>query len=111
MKHGDVSSHASFGLRGTMRTQSADTHPDIERIQFDMLRRAGATERVRLTRSLSETVMQMCWRSLEEANPGASEQEIGIKFVEFNYGKTLADAVRTYLERQAARAQQTAATE
>ncbi len=100
-----------FAYRGHMRTQSADTHPDIERIQFDMLRRAGATERVRLTRSLSATVMQMCWRSLEEANPGASEQEIGIKFVEFNYGKPLADAVRAHLEHLAATSQLTAATE
>ncbi len=95
-----------FRQEGIMRTQSADTHPDIERMQFDMLRRAGATERVRLARSLSETVMQMCWRSLEEANPGASEQEIGIKFVEFNYGRPLADAVRAHLERRAATLQQ-----
>ncbi|MEO8288534.1 MAG: hypothetical protein ABI670_19105 [Chloroflexota bacterium] len=80
-----------------MRLQSTDTHPVIERIQVEMLRNAGATERVRLARSLSQSVMQMSWSAIQKANPNASDEEISILFVAQNYGDKLADDLRAYL--------------
>jgi hypothetical protein len=80
-----------------MKTQSTDTHPDIERVQVDMLKKVGAAERVRLARSLSQSVMQMSWNAIKKANPGASEEEVKVLFVALNYGKDLGDALRAYL--------------
>lgn len=80
-----------------MRPQSRDTHPEIERIQIEMLRKAGPTERVRLARSLSQSVMQMSWNAIRKANPQVSEEEINILFVALNYGEDLAGGLRAYL--------------
>lgn len=74
-----------------------DTHPDIEHMQTEMLRKAGPTERVRLARSLSQSVMQMAWRSLQKANPDADEDEIAVLFVALNYGQELAEGYRAAL--------------
>jgi hypothetical protein len=80
-----------------MRTQSPDTHPEIERVQIEMLRKAGATERARLARSLSQEVMQMSWNAIRRMNPDVSDEEIGILFVELNYGEQLAKSFREHL--------------
>jgi len=83
-----------------VKTQSRDTHPDIERVQIEMLRKAGTAERVRLARSLSQSVMQMSWSAIKKANPHASEEEVSILFVTQNYGDDLANGLREYLARR-----------
>jgi hypothetical protein len=83
-----------------MRTQSPDTHPEIERVQIEMLRKAGATEGARLTRSLSQEVMQMSWNVIRRMNPNISEEETGILFVELNYGEKLAKSLQEHLEQR-----------
>ena len=77
-----------------MNTGLSDTHPDAERVQIELLRKATIAQRVRLTRSLSSTVMQLAWRAIEEANPGASEHEVALIFVAVHYGKDLADRLK-----------------
>lgn len=81
-----------------MRTQSSDTHPDIERVQIEMLRKLGEAGRVKLARSLSRSALRLSWRALEEANPGASEEELKVLFVALNYGPDIAEGFRTYLK-------------
>ncbi len=41
----------------SLRARSADTDPEAEGVQLDLLRRATVTRRVRLALSLSQTVI------------------------------------------------------
>ena len=83
-----------------MKTQSTDTHPDAERVQIELLRRATVAQRVELARSLSGTTMQLARRAIRRANPGASERDVDLTFVALHYGQALADKLRAYLDRQ-----------
>lgn len=55
--------------------------------------------RFQLMRSLTSTVVDASRRALRETMPGASEQEVLLKWVELHYGRDLADGVRRRLER------------
>jgi hypothetical protein len=80
-----------------MFTQSRDTHPEIERVQIQLLRQATPQRRLASGLSLSEEAMQIARQAITRAHPLASEQEQGLLFVEVTYGKDLADRVRHYL--------------
>jgi hypothetical protein len=80
-----------------MRPQSIDTHPDAERVQIELLRKASVARRFHLVRSLTKTTRQLTWRSMQEKYPSASEEEIGLHFVALVYGQELADRLRSYL--------------
>ena len=71
-------------------TRSADTDVEAERVQLELLRRASPGERAALAMSLSATVITLARRALRRQYPEASEEEIGLRFVELNYGRELA---------------------
>jgi len=81
------------------RARSSDTSPEVERVQLELLRRAGEARRFQLMRSLTSTVVDASRRALSETMPGASEQEVLLRWVEIHYGQALADGVRRRLER------------
>ncbi len=81
------------------RARSSDTSPEAERVQLDLLRRAGVAGRFQLLRSLTSAVVDASRRALSETMPGASEQEVLLRWVEIHYGQELADGVRRRLER------------
>lgn len=84
-----------------MLTQSRDTHPEAERIQIELLRKATTERRLELGLSLSQTALRIARQAIAQANPLASEEQRKLLFVEITYGKELADRVRAYLaERQ-----------
>jgi hypothetical protein len=74
-----------------MRTQSADTHPDAERVQIELLRQAAIARRVGLVRSLSQTTMWLAWRAIQRAHPGASDAQVACTFASLHYGQTVGD--------------------
>ncbi len=83
-----------------MRTQSFDTHPEAEKVQVDMIRRASIARRVSNVRSLSKTVMYLSRRALSRAHPELSEGEVDVLFVAYHYGDGLADRLRNDLEQR-----------
>lgn len=83
-----------------MRTQSPDTSPAIEQIQIEALRKMRPARRFELALSLSQTAIELAREGIRKANPNASEEEVGLIFVEVTYGKDLADRVRNYLARR-----------
>ena len=83
-----------------MKTQSRDTHPEIERMQIEMLRRLSPQERLDRMNTWSKAVLELAWYGLERANPGANEKELGILFVAIHYGQPLADRLRDYLHKR-----------
>jgi hypothetical protein len=81
-----------------MRTQSRDTHPEVERVQIELLRKAGASRRLELGLVLSQEALELAREGIRQANPGASEKELKLIFIEVNYGKELANRVQAYLD-------------
>jgi hypothetical protein len=75
-----------------------DTHPEIERVQVEMLRKMSVAQRIKLTGEWSQAIKELAWRGIEKANPGASKSEIALMFLAVQYGQPLADRVRAYLD-------------
>ncbi len=76
---------------------SADTSPEAEEFQIQLLRQATIPQRFQLVRSLTATTRMLAWEGIKKANPTASDAEIDLLFVEYHYGKELADQVKNYL--------------
>jgi len=77
-----------------------DTHPRAAEVQIELLRRATVARRFQLARALSEWTIQLSRRGLCETMPGASELEVGLRFVELHYGPALAARVAAYLAKR-----------
>jgi hypothetical protein len=75
----------------------SDTHPDADRVQIELLRRATPEQRLEKTLNLTATLVNASRETLASLNPGLSEQELSIKCVELYYGKELADGLRSRL--------------
>jgi hypothetical protein len=80
-----------------LRSRSADTDAEAERVQLELLRSASPGRRTALALSLSATVISLARRALRAQAPAASEQEIGLRFVELSYGRELAAEVAAFL--------------
>ena len=80
-----------------MPARSADTEPEAERVQIDLLRRAGVARRARLALSLSQMVIGLARRAIRRSLPDATEEDLGLRFVELHYGRELAGELRGYL--------------
>lgn len=83
-----------------MKTQSEDTSPEIERVQIELLRKAGKTRRLQLGLELSGEALEMAQRAIKRAHPELSDLEAKLLFVEVTYGKDLADRVRPHLAKR-----------
>lgn len=81
--------------------RSADTSPEAERVQIELLRQMGPARRFLLACSLSETMLDLARQGIMEANPSASPLERAVKLVEICYGPELAASFRSYLEARA----------
>ena len=76
---------------------SGDTHPQMEKIQISLIRKAGKAKRIMCLRSLSQTVIRLARRAIGRANPGYNQREIDLNFIGLNYGEDLASRLRAYL--------------
>lgn len=76
-----------------------DTHPDAERAQIALIRKASVAERISRMRSLSRSVIHLSRKAIGRANPGFNEREIALAFISHCYGSALADRLRDYLDK------------
>jgi len=74
----------------------SDTHPDAERVQIELLRRQTGAQRIAKTRSLTSLAVRLSRRAIARANPGMTPREVEMRWVELNYGKTIANNLRTH---------------
>jgi hypothetical protein len=75
----------------------SDTHPDAERVQIELLRRAGPAQRLKMALDLTATAINLSRRAIARANPHFSEHDVNMRWVELTYGKELASGLRKYL--------------
>ena len=78
-------------------TGPADTDADAERVQLELLRAATPAQRAALAVALTSTTVELSRRALRRGAPGASEEDVGLRFVELNYGPELAAALAAWL--------------
>jgi hypothetical protein len=74
-----------------------DTHPEIERIQIELIRKASPAKLFGIVRSLSQSMIQASRRNIRELHPKATEEELAFIFVELYYGKELAQRMQQHL--------------
>jgi hypothetical protein len=83
---------------GSLSPMLSDTHPDAEKVQIDLLRKASTSERFALMCSLTATAINLSRRAIARANPTSSPREVDLKCEELHDGKQLAGRLRRYLE-------------
>ncbi|HDL19449.1 MAG TPA: hypothetical protein ENH29_10375 [Bacteroidetes bacterium] len=74
-----------------MRTQSEDTDPKAEKVLIALLRKASIAEKFAQVRSLSKMTMQLSRRAIARVHPELNEEQIDLLFIEYHYGKDLAE--------------------
>jgi hypothetical protein len=80
-----------------MRARSADTDPEAERVQIELLRRAGPVRRAQLAIALSAQVMSLARRAVRRSLPGGNAADADLRFVELHYGRALGAELRSFL--------------
>jgi hypothetical protein len=83
-----------------MKTHSRDKHPEMEKVQIEILRRMTVAKRIEMGRALTALALGSARQAIREANPTAGEAEIALIFVARNYGVELAAKLRTRVEQE-----------
>ncbi len=83
----------------SISTNTRDTTPEAEAVLIQLLRARPATKRLADAVAASNRVAEQCKDAIRQRNPGISEEEVGLRFIEINYGPELANKVRIYLRR------------
>jgi hypothetical protein len=68
-----------------------DTHPEARRVQLERLRRMSVEDRVAMADELSRMTTHLSRGAIRDAMPGASEQQVILRWIERVYGRGLAE--------------------
>jgi hypothetical protein len=83
-----------------MNARSADTDPEAERVQIDLLRKAGLARRVGMALALSGQVIGLARRAIARTEVNGGDLETRLRFVELHYGRELSRELREHLARR-----------
>ena len=74
----------------------SDTHPKMERMQIEFIRRMPAWKKFSIVDGLNETVKTLAIAGLKQRNPQAKPEEIHRMLAELMLGQELAKRVYDY---------------
>ena len=74
-----------------------DTTADAKAVLIELIRAKSPLDRLAETVSASNRVAEQCKNAIRRLNPGISEDEVRLRFIELNYGSKLAKDVQAYL--------------
>jgi hypothetical protein len=74
-----------------------DTAPEAESVLIQLLQSKSPTRRLEEAVSASNRVAEQCKNAIRRMNPGISEDEVKLRFIQLNYGQEIANCVRAYL--------------
>lgn len=77
-----------------------DTHPEIERVQIELLKKASISQRFALTSAWSEFIRNVAKTDIRRLHPEASEEEVMLMLAARLYGQELADKVRQFMQQR-----------
>ena len=80
-----------------MKTQSIDTHPETERVLISLIRKVSFSKKLSQILSLSQTTIQLSKRAIARANKNLDIDQIKLLFIDYHYGKDLAERVKKYI--------------
>lgn len=83
-----------------MSVQSADTHPEVEKILISRLRQTSISKKLKQVISFYSTILRLSRRAIARANPDLSIDERNILFVRYHYGDKLADKLQAFLRQR-----------
>ena len=76
------------------KTQSPDTSPEMEKVYFDLLRRAGTAKRYERMSSWSASMIELSRGALARAHPAWSEREVLMAWARQQYGDEVASHLK-----------------
>ena len=79
-----------------MQPYTSDTSLEAEEVQLELIRRMDGSERALKAIRMTTRLIRECKAAISRSNPELTPREIGIAFIELNYGKELATAVDHY---------------
>ena len=79
-----------------MKTQSKDTGVDAERVQISLIRGKSISEKLSQVLLLSQTAIHLSKRAIRRANKDLDASQIDLLFIEYHYGKDLAEKVEKF---------------
>lgn len=79
-----------------MQPYTTDTSREAEEVQLELIRRMPPSERALKSLRMTTRLIRECKSAIARNNPALTHREIGIVFIELNYGKELAAAVDHY---------------
>ena len=82
-----------------MKTQSIDTYPETERILISLIRKESFSKKLSQILSLSQTIIQLSKRAITRANKDLDVNQIKLLFINYHYGKDLAERVKKYIDK------------
>jgi len=82
-----------------MKTQSIDTHPESERVLISLIRKKSISKKLSQILSLSQTTIQLSKRAIARANENLDIDQIKLLFINYHYGKDLAEQVKKYIDK------------
>ena len=81
-----------------MNTLSPDTHPEIERLHIEMIRKTSVSRRLQMVTSLAKTTRQLSWQGICERYPHDTEEARIERFLTLLYkDEVLARKVASFL--------------
>jgi hypothetical protein len=83
-----------------MNLLSADTHPKMEALQIQVIRRMPAWKKISIVNDLNETVKTMAVSGIKQRHPNATPQEVHFMLAEIMLGTELAQKVYPGTARQ-----------
>jgi hypothetical protein len=83
-----------------MKTQSMDTSSEVEKLQFDLLRKAGARRRLQLARAHTRSATNQGRRRIARTHPEWSDLEVRLHWASLVYGEELVADARRELQRR-----------
>jgi hypothetical protein len=83
-----------------MKTQAMDTSPELEKIQFDLMRQAGPQRRFELAREFTGSMIALARSRIAAQHPDWTTQQVALQWAEIMYGEETAKRLRRELERR-----------
>lgn len=74
-----------------------DTHPRVRAVILERIRATSYAERFAMMSDMTDFVCDQSMAAIAATMPGASRDEVGLRFCEVHYGKEVADRVRAFL--------------
>lgn len=76
-----------------------DTHPTARRVQIDVLRGMTEQQRFAMCAAMTKDTIRWSRQAIRDEMPGASDQDVALRWIEVVYGRDLAERVRPFLNR------------